>query len=121
MITALRLPLLTSAAAGAVDARARNGRLRPDDLGPKSMSISNLGMAGIDAFVAIIDEPDAMILAVGRVADRVVPADGQVVIRPMSTLTLSVDHRVLDGMQGAEFLTHIKQLSENPFELLGAS
>jgi pyruvate dehydrogenase E2 component (dihydrolipoamide acetyltransferase) len=100
--------------------RARSGRLRPDDMGPKSLSISNLGMAGIDAFVAIIDEPDPMILAVGRVAERVVPVEGQIVIRPMSTLTLSVDHRVLDGMQGAEFLMRVKQHLENPFELLGA-
>jgi pyruvate dehydrogenase E2 component (dihydrolipoamide acetyltransferase) len=101
--------------------RARRGRLRERDLGQKSMVVSNLGMYGVDAFVAIIDPPDPMILAVGCVADRVVPADGQPAIRPMSTLTLSADHRVLDGTQGARFLTRVKASLENPFEMLGAS
>lgn len=101
--------------------RAREGRLRPNDFTPKSMVISNLGMYGIDTFVAIIDQPDPMILAVGRVAERAVPQDGQVVIKPMCTLTLSVDHRVLDGVQGARFLERIKTLLENPFELLGSN
>ncbi|MCA9905036.1 MAG: 2-oxo acid dehydrogenase subunit E2, partial [Anaerolineae bacterium] len=67
-----------------------------------------------------IDQPDPMILAVGRVAERVVPVHGQVVIRPMCTLTLSVDHRVLDGVQGAQFLARVKTYLEHPFELLGS-
>jgi pyruvate dehydrogenase E2 component (dihydrolipoamide acetyltransferase) len=99
--------------------RARRGRLNPSDLSEKSMAISNLGMYGVDAFVAIIDIPDPMILAVGQIADRIVPVNGQAVIRPMSTFTLSVDHRALDGVQGARFLTRVKGYFEQPFELLG--
>jgi pyruvate dehydrogenase E2 component (dihydrolipoamide acetyltransferase) len=76
-------------------------------------------MHGVDAFVAIIDIPDPMILAVGQITERVVPVNGQVVIRPMCTLTLSVDHRALDGVQGAQFLTKVKGYLEQPFELLG--
>ena len=99
--------------------RARSGRLKPADLGEKSMVISNLGMYGVDAFIAIIDMPDPMILAVGQVADRLVPVNGQAVIKPMCTLSLSVDHRVLDGVQGAQFLGLVKNRLENPFDILG--
>jgi pyruvate dehydrogenase E2 component (dihydrolipoamide acetyltransferase) len=109
----------TVAALKAVAGRAREGRLRQTDLGEKSMVISNLGMYSVDTFIAIIDMPDPMILAVGRVADRLVPVDGQAVIRPMCTLTLSVDHRVLDGVQGAQFLERLKDRLENPFEVMG--
>lgn len=100
--------------------RARSGRLRPSDMGDKSMVISNLGMYAVDQFIAIIDMPDPMILAVGRVADRVVPVDGQVTILPMCTLSLSVDHRVMDGVQGAQFLERVKDYLENPFEILNS-
>jgi pyruvate dehydrogenase E2 component (dihydrolipoamide acetyltransferase) len=100
--------------------RARLGRLRESDLSQKSMVVSNLGMYGVDAFVAIIDMPDPMILAVGCVADRIVPVNGQSAIRPTCTLTLSADHRVLDGVQGAQFLRRVKDLLESPFEILGA-
>lgn len=99
--------------------RARSGRLQAADLGQKSMVVSNLGMYGVDAFIAIIDLPDPMILAVGRVADRVVPVGGQIAIRPLCTLTLSVDHRVLDGVLGARFLEGVKDHLENPYALLG--
>ena len=98
--------------------RARERRLRPTDLGEKSMVISNLGMYAVDQFIAIIDVPDPMILAVGRVADRVVPVNGQIAIKPMCTLSLSIDHRVMDGVQGAQFLERIKDSLEYPFELL---
>lgn len=100
--------------------RAREGRLRHTDLGIKSMTISNLGMYAVDAFVAIIDMPDPMILAVGRVADRVVPVLGQIHIQPLCTLTLSVDHRVLDGKPAAQFLQQIVTHLEQPFSILGA-
>jgi pyruvate dehydrogenase E2 component (dihydrolipoamide acetyltransferase) len=99
--------------------RARSGRLKPADLSEKSMVISNLGMYGVDAFIAIIDMPDPMILAVGQVADRLVPVDGQAAIKPMCTLSLSVDHRVLDGVQGAQFLALVKNRLENPFDIMG--
>jgi pyruvate dehydrogenase E2 component (dihydrolipoamide acetyltransferase) len=98
--------------------RAHQGRLRESDLSQKSMVVSNLGMYGVDAFIAIIDPPAPMILAVARVADRIVPVDGQPAIRPMCTLSLSVDHRVLDGTQGSQFLTRVKTILENPFEML---
>jgi pyruvate dehydrogenase E2 component (dihydrolipoamide acetyltransferase) len=101
--------------------RARNSRLRPTDLSPKSMVVSNLGMYGIDAFYAIIDIPDPMILAAGRVADRIVALDGRPVVRPLCTMTLSVDHRVLDGVLGAGFLTRVKDILENPYEILGGA
>lgn len=110
-----------SAAVHDVARRAREGRLKPGDTGPKSMVVSNLGMYGIDAFIAIIDIPDPMILAVGRIADRVVSIDKEVAIRPMCTLTLSVDHRALDGVQGAQFLRRLQTRLENPFDLLGDS
>jgi pyruvate dehydrogenase E2 component (dihydrolipoamide acetyltransferase) len=111
----------TSQALREVASRARAGRLRPADMGAKSMAISNLGMYGVDAFVSIIDMPDPMILAVGRVAERVVPINGQVTIQRMCTLTLSVDHRVLDGALAAQFLERISAHLEQPFAILGHS
>jgi pyruvate dehydrogenase E2 component (dihydrolipoamide acetyltransferase) len=109
----------TSAALRDLAGRAREGRLRPGDMGEKSMVISNLGMYAVDAFIAIIDLPDPMILAVGRVTDRVVPVNDQVVVQPMCTLSLSVDHRVLDGVQAAQFLERVKDRLEYPYDLMG--
>jgi pyruvate dehydrogenase E2 component (dihydrolipoamide acetyltransferase) len=108
----------TSAQIRDLGERARQGRLRPADMGAKSMVVSNLGMTGVDSFTAIIDPPDPMILAVGRVAERIVPLNGQPVIRPMCTLTLSADHRAFDGVQGAQFLMRVKAILENPFEIM---
>jgi pyruvate dehydrogenase E2 component (dihydrolipoamide acetyltransferase) len=102
-----------------VAARAREKRLRPADLASKSLTISNLGMYRVDAFIAIIDMPDPMILAVGRIADRVVAVDKQVAIQPMCTVTLSVDHRVLDGAVAARFLESVAAILEAPFAVLG--
>jgi pyruvate dehydrogenase E2 component (dihydrolipoamide acetyltransferase) len=98
-------------------ARAQQGRLRPHELQGGTFTISNLGMYGIDAFNAIINTPQAAILAVGRVADRVVPDGGQPVVRPMVTLTLSCDHRVVDGARGAQFLATVAALIEDPSAL----
>ena len=84
--------------------RATVGRLRPEDVGGGTFTISNLGMYDVDAFTAIIVPPQAAILAVGAVADRVVAIDGKAVVRPMMTVTLSCDHRVVDGARAAEFL-----------------
>jgi pyruvate dehydrogenase E2 component (dihydrolipoamide acetyltransferase) len=84
--------------------RARGGKLRPADVAGGTFTISNLGMFGVDAFTAIIIPPQAAILAVGAIAERVVPVDGRPAIRPMMTLTLSSDHRVVDGARAAEFL-----------------
>ncbi|MGA7293189.1 MAG: dihydrolipoamide acetyltransferase family protein [Terriglobales bacterium] len=88
--------------------RSRNGKLRSADLAGGTFTISNLGMFGVDAFTAIIIPPQAAILAVGAIADRVVPigtgVDARPGIRPMMTLTLSSDHRVVDGARAAEFM-----------------
>ena len=87
--------------------RARAGRLRPEDISGATFTISNLGMFDVDAFTAIIVPPQAAILAVGAIVDRVVPVDGKPGIRPMITLTLSCDHRVADGVRAAEFLRDV--------------
>jgi len=87
--------------------RARANKLRPADLANGTFTISNLGMYNVDAFSAIIIPPQAAILAVGRIADRVVPIEGKPAIRPMLTLTLSADHRVIDGARAALFLDEL--------------
>jgi len=98
--------------------RAREHRLRPDDLAGGTFTISNLGMYTVDAFCAIINPPQAAILAVGRIADRVVPVDGRPEVRPTLTLCLSCDHRVVDGARGAQFLDTLGDLIEEPAGLL---
>ncbi len=90
--------------------RARSGHLRPQDISGGTFTISNLGMYGVDAFSAIITPPQAATLAVGRIADRVVPVEGKPGIRPMLTMTLSSDHRVVDGAQAAAFLKDLAEL-----------
>jgi pyruvate dehydrogenase E2 component (dihydrolipoamide acetyltransferase) len=90
-----------------LSARARAGRLQPSDIGGATFTISNLGMFGIDAFTAIIVPPQAGILAVGAITDRVVAIDGKPAVRPMLTLTLSSDHRVVDGATAAAFLRDV--------------
>jgi pyruvate dehydrogenase E2 component (dihydrolipoamide acetyltransferase) len=87
--------------------RAKSGRLRPTDIAGGTFTISNLGMFGVDAFSAIITPPQAAVLAVGRVRDRVVAVNGQPAVRPMMTITLSSDHRVVDGAQAAAFLNDL--------------
>src|SRR5213075_1287924 len=94
--------------------RARNGRLRPADVAGGTFTITNLGMYNVDAFNAIIAPPQAAILAVGRIADRVVALNGQPAVRPMMTLTLSGDHRVVDGAQAALFLNDLADALREP-------
>jgi pyruvate dehydrogenase E2 component (dihydrolipoamide acetyltransferase) len=89
--------------------RARAGRLHPPDVTGGTFTISNLGMFGVDAFSAIITPPQAAVLAVGRIADRVVPVNGLIGIRPILTMTLSSDHRVVDGAQAAAFLKDVAE------------
>ncbi len=89
--------------------RARAGRLHPPDVTGGTFTISNLGMFGVDAFSAIITPPQAAVLAVGRIADRVVPVQGLIGIRPFLTMTLSSDHRVVDGAQAAAFLNDVAE------------
>lgn len=94
--------------------KAREGRLSLEEMKGSTFTISNLGMYGIDQFSAILQPPEAAILAIGCIAERAVVRDGQIVIRPMMNVTLSIDHRVLDGVIGAEFLQSLKKYIENP-------
>jgi pyruvate dehydrogenase E2 component (dihydrolipoamide acetyltransferase) len=98
--------------------RAQSGKLRPADIQGGVFTISNLGMYGVDAFSAIVNLPQAAILAVGRIADRVVAVNGQPAVAPMMMLTLSCDHRALDGARGAQFLGALADLVEEPLALL---
>ena len=99
-------------------ARAQSGKLRPADIQGGVFTISNLGMYGVDAFSAIVNPPQAAILAVGRITDRVVPVNGQPAVQPTMVLTLSCDHRALDGARGARFLGALADLVEEPLALL---
>jgi pyruvate dehydrogenase E2 component (dihydrolipoamide acetyltransferase) len=98
--------------------RARAGRLRPADISGGTFTLSNLGMYKVDAFSAIITPPQAAILAVGSISDRVVPVDGKPGIRPMMTMTLSSDHRVVDGARAAEFLSDLANAIREPEKVL---
>jgi pyruvate dehydrogenase E2 component (dihydrolipoamide acetyltransferase) len=99
-------------------AKAQAGKLSPDDISGGTFTISNLGMYGVDAFSAIVNPPQVAILAVSRIADRVVPLNGQPAVQPMMNLSLSCDHRVVDGARGAQFLQTLAELIEDPMRLL---
>lgn len=98
--------------------KARDGKLRPEEFQGGGFSISNLGMYGIKSFSAIINPPQSCILAVGAGEERVVVRDGAVAVRTMMTVTLSVDHRSVDGAVGAQFLVALKPLLEDPVQLM---
>jgi pyruvate dehydrogenase E2 component (dihydrolipoamide acetyltransferase) len=98
--------------------RARANRLQPADLAGGTFTISNLGMYGVDAFTAIVVPPQAAILAVGAVTDRVVAVAGKPEVRPRLTLTLSCDHRVVDGARAAEFLRDLADAIGEPEKFL---
>jgi pyruvate dehydrogenase E2 component (dihydrolipoamide acetyltransferase) len=98
--------------------RARAGKLRPADISDATFTISNLGMYQVDQFSAIITPPQAAILAVGRISDRVVAVEGKPTVRPMMTLTISCDHRVADGARAAVFLRDLAQAMQEPAKLL---
>ncbi len=99
-------------------ARAREGRLKPEEYTGGSFSLSNLGMYGIREFAAILNPPQACILAVGAAEKRPVVREDQVVVETRMTVTLSCDHRVVDGALGAEFLQAFKAIVEDPLQLL---
>jgi len=99
-------------------ARARAGRLRPEEYQGGTFTVSNLGMYGIDELYAIINPPQAGILGLGAAGPRPVARDGSVVVETMMTCTLSADHRVLDGVAGARFLSAFKALIEQPVTML---
>jgi pyruvate dehydrogenase E2 component (dihydrolipoamide acetyltransferase) len=94
--------------------RAKAGRLRPADFAGGTFTVSNLGMFHIDSFCAIITPPQAAILAVGQIVDRVVAIDGVMVVRPIFSLTISCDHRVLDGAKAATFLQDLAESIREP-------
>ncbi len=107
---------LAELAAARTDAvgRARDGKLTQQDLEDGTFTLSNLGMFGVEEFVAVLNPPQAAILAVGAGVDTPVVRDGAVVVRPLLALTLTVDHRAVDGAEGAAFLRTVKQLVEEP-------
>jgi len=98
--------------------RARQGRLRPADIADATFTISNLGMYQVDRFCALITPPQAAILALGRIADRVIALQGQAAVRPMMSMTLSCDHRVADGARAAMFLSDLAEALREPSRLL---
>jgi pyruvate dehydrogenase E2 component (dihydrolipoamide acetyltransferase) len=97
--------------------RARDRKLQPEEYTGATFSVSNLGMFDIDEFTAIINPPEAGIIAVGRLAEQPVALDGQVQVRRRMRLTMSCDHRVIDGATGAQFLKTVKLMLENPLAL----
>jgi pyruvate dehydrogenase E2 component (dihydrolipoamide acetyltransferase) len=99
-------------------ARGREKRLMPDEYTGSTFSVSNLGMFGIREFTAIINPPEAGILAIGGVEEIPVVVDGQVVVRPRMRITMSCDHRVIDGAQGSRFLATLKAMLEEPAAIL---
>jgi pyruvate dehydrogenase E2 component (dihydrolipoamide acetyltransferase) len=105
-------------ARGDLVARARERKLRPADVSEGTFTISNLGMFGVDAFHAIVNTPQAAILAVGRILDRIVAIAGEPEVRPTMTVSLSFDHRVVDGAEGARFLDTLAALVEEPAGLV---
>lgn len=98
--------------------RARAGRLRPADITGGTFTLSNLGMYRVDAFNAIITPPQAAVLAVGAISERVVVVEGRPGVRPMMTMTLSSDHRVMDGARAAEFLSALAEAIREPMKVL---
>ena len=98
--------------------RARERRLKPEEYTGGTFSVSNLGMLDIDEFTAIINPPEAGILAVGRIAEKPVAHEGTVALRRRMRLTMSCDHRVIDGATGAQFLKTLKGMLENPLALV---
>ena len=98
--------------------KAQAGKLAPTDMANGTFTISNLGMFGVERFNAIVNPPQAAILAVGAIVDRVVPVNGEPAIQPMLTLTLSCDHRVVDGARAAQFLQTFVGYLEDPLSVL---
>ncbi|MGI6176016.1 MAG: dihydrolipoamide acetyltransferase family protein [Christensenellales bacterium] len=111
---------LQQIAAEAADlaSRAKDNKLSPEEYQGGTFTVSNLGMFGVDSFTAIINPPEAGILAVGKLSKRPVVVDDEIAIRMMLTLSLTYDHRIIDGAPAAQFLQRVKQLLENPALLL---
>lgn len=97
---------------------ARTGKLRPEEFSGGTFTVSNLGMFDVESFTAVINPPESAILAVGSITPTPVVVDGQVVVRDRMKVTLSSDHRAIDGATAARFLQEVKRLLEEPFGLL---
>jgi pyruvate dehydrogenase E2 component (dihydrolipoamide acetyltransferase) len=110
--------LQISAEAAELVGRAREKRLLPEEYQGATFSVSNLGMFDIDQFTAIINPPEAGILAVGSTIEKPVVEDGEVVVRRRMRVTMSCDHRVIDGASGARFLRTFRAMLENPLEMM---
>lgn len=98
--------------------KAKERRLQPDEMSGNTFTISNLGMFGIDEFTAIINPPDSCIMAIGGIIQKPIVKDGEIVVGNMMKVTLSCDHRVVDGATGAAFLNSFKEILENPIRLM---
>lgn len=98
--------------------KAHQGKLLPDDMAGSTFTISNLGMYAVDGFTPIINQPNSAILGVGQIKEQPAIVDGDIKVRPLMTLSLSFDHRVIDGAPAAQFLTDLKEILENPYQLL---
>ncbi|MDD2727200.1 MAG: dihydrolipoamide acetyltransferase [Proteiniphilum sp.] len=98
--------------------RTFSKKLLPDEQAGSTFSISNLGMYGVDEFTAIINQPNAAILSVASTQERIVPINGEAVVRPIMKISLTSDHRIIDGLTAAKFMTDLKALLENPMTLL---
>ncbi|OGT99873.1 MAG: hypothetical protein A2085_01485 [Gemmatimonadetes bacterium GWC2_71_10] len=107
-----------SAEAKALADKARARKLTPEEYTGATFSVSNLGMLDIDEFTAVINPPETAILAVGRIVAKPVVLGGQVVPRRMMRVTMSCDHRAIDGATGARFLQTVKMMLENPLAML---
>jgi pyruvate dehydrogenase E2 component (dihydrolipoamide acetyltransferase) len=102
----------------ALAAKVRDGAIAPPDLSGGTFTVSNLGMMGVTSFTAVVNPPQAAILAVGAMTPTPVVRDGEVVIRPIMTITLSCDHRILYGADAAAFLGAVRTLLEQPLTML---
>lgn len=98
--------------------KARDNRLTPEEMQGSTFTISNLGMFAVDGFTPIINQPNAAILGIGRIQEKPVVVDGQVGVRSMMTLSISFDHRIIDGAPAAQFLTDLKDVLEQPYKLM---
>ncbi|MEQ1856558.1 MAG: 2-oxo acid dehydrogenase subunit E2, partial [Longimicrobiales bacterium] len=98
--------------------RARERKLTPEEYTGSTFSVSNLGMLGIQEFTAIINPPEAAIIAIGAMEERAVVVDGAVVVQPRMRITMSCDHRVIDGASGAVFLQTLQTMLEEPAAIL---
>ncbi|MDD3788265.1 MAG: 2-oxo acid dehydrogenase subunit E2, partial [Petrimonas sp.] len=101
-----------------VTERTLSKKLLPDEQTGSTFTISNMGMYGMDSFSAIINQPNSAILSVASTKDTPVVIDGGVVVRPIMKISLTGDHRVIDGLTGAKFMQDLKQVLENPLTLL---